>query len=72
MSQSGIRQDFSPPHEVWWHFPLKDEPFPDTCFDTPIRNDQKYFYLVDEGDRMAVVEFLNRLRNNDNRLSEPR
>jgi D-alanyl-D-alanine dipeptidase len=22
--------------EEWWHYTLRDEPFPDTCFDFPI------------------------------------
>lgn len=24
-------------HMEWWHFTLRDEPYPDTCFDFPIR-----------------------------------
>ena len=23
--------------EEWWHFTLRDEPYPDTCFDFPVR-----------------------------------
>lgn len=30
------RQGFEPFHMEWWHFTLRDEPFPDTYFDFPI------------------------------------
>ncbi|GGO77917.1 D-alanyl-D-alanine dipeptidase [Marinobacterium nitratireducens] len=29
-------EGFIPFHHEWWHFTLRDEPFPDTCFDIPI------------------------------------
>lgn len=32
-----LEHGFSPLDEEWWHFTLKDEPFPDTYFDFPIR-----------------------------------
>ncbi|MFY0689722.1 MAG: M15 family metallopeptidase [Cyclobacteriaceae bacterium] len=32
-----IKHDFKPLKEEWWHFTLKDEPFPDTYFNFPIR-----------------------------------
>lgn len=28
---------FIPFHHEWWHFTLRDEPYPGTCFDIPIR-----------------------------------
>ncbi len=32
-----IRHGFVPLEEEWWHFTLRDEPFPDTYFDFPLR-----------------------------------
>ena len=32
-----LRHGFAPLHTEWWHFTLKDEPFPDTYFTFPIR-----------------------------------
>lgn len=32
-----INHDFIPYEQEWWHFTLKDEPFPDTYFDFPIQ-----------------------------------
>ena len=32
-----IRAGFVPYAQEWWHFTLKDEPFPDTAFDQPVR-----------------------------------
>ena len=32
-----VKYGFFPLKEEWWHFTLKDEPFPDTYFDFPIR-----------------------------------
>jgi zinc D-Ala-D-Ala dipeptidase len=29
--------DFVPMDEEWWHFTLKNEPYPDTWFDFPVR-----------------------------------
>jgi zinc D-Ala-D-Ala dipeptidase len=31
------KHGFKPLQEEWWHFTLKDEPFPDTYFDFPIK-----------------------------------
>ena len=31
-----VKNGFSPLQEEWWHFTLKDEPFPDTYFDFPV------------------------------------
>ncbi|MBQ7698666.1 MAG: M15 family metallopeptidase [Paludibacteraceae bacterium] len=32
-----LRHGFKPLETEWWHFTLKDEPFPDTYFDFPIQ-----------------------------------
>ena len=32
-----MRHGFMPIEEEWWHFTLKNEPFPDTYFDFPVR-----------------------------------
>ena len=32
------RHGFVPLAEEWWHFTLKDEPYPDTYFDFPVRH----------------------------------
>jgi D-alanyl-D-alanine dipeptidase len=32
-----LRHGFEPLEEEWWHFTLRDEPFPDTYFDFPVR-----------------------------------
>ena len=32
-----MRHGFKPFPTEWWHFTLKDEPFPDTYFDFPVR-----------------------------------
>ena len=29
---------FAPLETEWWHFTLKDEPYPDTYFDFPVRH----------------------------------
>ena len=34
-----IAHGFKPLSTEWWHFTLKDEPYPDTYFDFPIKND---------------------------------
>ena len=31
-----VRGGFEPYDCEWWHFTLKDEPFPDTYFDFPV------------------------------------
>ena len=32
-----IRNGFEPIDCEWWHFTLKDEPYPDTYFDFPVK-----------------------------------
>ncbi|MFC6670370.1 M15 family metallopeptidase [Marinobacterium aestuariivivens] len=32
-----VEAGFIPFHHEWWHFTLRDEPYPHTCFDIPIR-----------------------------------
>ena len=32
-----VRHGFTPIDEEWWHFTLKDEPYPDTYFTFPVR-----------------------------------
>ncbi|PXW65423.1 D-alanyl-D-alanine dipeptidase [Methylobacterium sp. B4] len=32
-----IRAGFAPYAQEWWHFTLRDEPYPDTAFDRPVR-----------------------------------
>jgi D-alanyl-D-alanine dipeptidase len=32
-----LRHGFQPLAEEWWHFTLRDEPYPDTYFDFPVR-----------------------------------
>ena len=32
-----LRHGFEPIDSEWWHFTLRNEPFPDTYFDFPIR-----------------------------------
>lgn len=32
-----LRHGFEPLDEEWWHFTLRDEPYPDTYFDFPVR-----------------------------------
>ena len=32
-----LRHGFKPINEEWWHFTLKDEPFPDTYFTFPVK-----------------------------------
>lgn len=34
------RQNFKPLAEEWWHFTLRDEPFPETFFDFPVSRDE--------------------------------
>ena len=31
-----MKNGFLPLKEEWWHFTLKDEPYPDTYFDFPV------------------------------------
>lgn len=37
LREAMLRHGFNPLAEEWWHFTLKDEPYPDTYFDFPIR-----------------------------------
>ncbi len=32
-----VKHGFAPYDQEWWHFTLKDEPFPDTYFDFPVQ-----------------------------------
>ena len=36
LRQAMMRHGFKPIDEEWWHFTLKDEPFPDTYFEFPV------------------------------------
>ena len=36
LREAMIRHGFNPIEEEWWHFTLKDEPFPDTYFTFPV------------------------------------
>jgi D-alanyl-D-alanine dipeptidase len=31
------KHGFNPHPQEWWHFTLKNEPYPDTYFDFPVR-----------------------------------
>jgi zinc D-Ala-D-Ala dipeptidase len=31
------KQGFNPYPQEWWHFTLRDEPFPETYFDFPVQ-----------------------------------
>ncbi len=35
------RQGFLPIETEWWHFTLANEPYPETCFTFPVRQDQR-------------------------------
>ncbi len=37
LRQAMLRHGFQPIDTEWWHFTLKDEPFPDTYFDLPVK-----------------------------------
>lgn len=37
LKQTMLQFNFKEYHEEWWHFTLKDEPFPETYFDFPIK-----------------------------------
>jgi len=37
LRQAMMRHGFVPVHTEWWHFTLKDEPFPDTYFTFPVK-----------------------------------
>lgn len=37
LRQAMLRHGFKPLDSEWWHFTLKDEPFPDTYFTFPVR-----------------------------------
>lgn len=34
-----VRNGFEPYEREWWHFTLKDEPYPDTYFEFPVSSD---------------------------------
>ncbi|MBR3358542.1 MAG: M15 family metallopeptidase [Solobacterium sp.] len=38
LKETMMRHGFVPLAEEWWHFTLKDEPYPDTYFDFPVRH----------------------------------
>ena len=38
LRETMIRHGFMPLAEEWWHYTLKDEPYPDTYFDFPVRH----------------------------------
>ena len=37
LRQAMLRHGFKPFDTEWWHFTLKDEPFPDTYFTFPVK-----------------------------------
>ena len=37
LREAMLRHGFKPYNEEWWHFTLKDEPFPDTYFTFPVK-----------------------------------
>lgn len=37
LREAMLRHGFKPLEEEWWHFTLKEEPYPDTYFDYPVR-----------------------------------
>ena len=39
LRDSMIRNGFEPIDCEWWHFTLKDEPYPDTCFEFPVSSE---------------------------------
>lgn len=38
LREAMLRHGFKPLAEEWWHFTLKDEPYPDTYFEFPVEN----------------------------------
>ena len=40
LREAMLAHGFNPLDEEWWHFTLKDEPYPDTYFNFPINSDQ--------------------------------
>jgi len=38
LREAMLSHGFKPLDEEWWHFTLKDEPYPDTFFDFPVRD----------------------------------
>ena len=36
LREAMLRRGFRPLSTEWWHFTLRDEPYPDTCFDFPV------------------------------------
>ena len=39
LRQAMTNHGFEPLDEEWWHFTLKDEPYPDTYFTFPVNED---------------------------------
>lgn len=39
LREAMLRHGFTPYESEWWHFTLKDEPFPDTYFTFPVRTE---------------------------------
>lgn len=39
LREAMIAHGFKPLNEEWWHFTLKDEPYPDTYFDFPVNSE---------------------------------
>jgi len=37
LRQAMMRHGFKPLYSEWWHFTLRDEPYPNTYFDFPVR-----------------------------------
>lgn len=37
LRQAMLRHGFKPLDSEWWHFTLRNEPFPDTYFTFPVR-----------------------------------
>ena len=37
LREAMLRHGFKPLESEWWHFTLKDEPYPDTYFNFPIK-----------------------------------
>ena len=38
LREAMVAAGFEPLAEEWWHFTLKDEPYPDRYFDFPVRS----------------------------------
>ena len=42
LRETMLRHGFRPLAEEWWHFTLENEPWPDTYFTFPVRNDYNH------------------------------